>query len=50
MPHKDTSLDIQQAIYRSQIKETIQPDYKTGFQVYFLVVNSTELLYELSFI
>ena len=27
MPHKDTSLAIQQAIYRSQMMGTIQPVY-----------------------
>ena len=51
MAHRDTSLAIKQAInYRSQIKDDDpQPVYQTGNN-YSLVVNSTELLYQLRYI
>ena len=45
MPHKDTSLAIQQAIYRSQIKRVILNLFARPGNDYSLAVKSTELFY-----
>ena len=50
MPHRETSLDIQQAIYQSKSKGDDPPKYKERVsKVYSYAVNSTELLCKLSF-
>ena len=43
MSHKDTNLAFNKLYIDPKFKGTIDLNIKTGFQVYFLAVNSTEL-------